>query len=315
MYLGKALKDTPYAVTTPTGVPKGFKRKDLIGIPWRTAFALQADGWYFRSAIPWVKRSSMPESVTDRPTNALEYMFMFSKSERYYFDMDAIRIDNSPSTIERSKYMWAKDTDSKASKYQQINGSNRNEMYPINPNGRSYRNTDFYFQSIKEPHGMMFYGDQMIGIDVNPKSFKEAHFAVFPEKLIEPCIFSCSSEKGCCSQCGKPIVRIVEVQKGEPVPAKSLEKGSGNPQKGGDTYRPVLSKKTVGWGFSCDCHAESDPCVVLDPFMGAGTTGLVCEKSGRKWIGVELSKEYCEIIKKRLTVPSKRTGIFDKLFE
>ena len=165
-----------------------FKIKDLIGIPWRVAFALQADRWYLRQDIIWAKPNSMPESVTDRCTKSHEYIFLLTKSPNYYFDNDAIK--------EPAAYDGRKD---------------------IKYKGNYVRNKRSVWTVITKP-------------------FKESHFAIFPEKLIEPMV-----KAGC-------------------------------PEDG----------------------------IVLDPFMGSGTTALVARKLGRNYIGIELNQKYIEISERRL---------------
>ena len=152
----------------------GLKSKDLVGVPWRVAFALQADGWYLRSDIIWSKINPMPESVQDRPTKAHEYIFLLTKSPRYYYDTEAI---------------------------QETTGANKRSVWAI-----------------------------------ATQPYPEAHFATYPEKLVEPCILA-----GC------PL--------------------------GG---------------------------VVLDPFVGSGTTMAVAQRLGRKGVGTDLSTEYLALASKRL---------------
>lgn len=154
--------------------PEGLKPKDLIGIPWRIAFALQAAGWYLRSDVIWHKPNCQPESVKDRPTRAHEYLFLLSKSERYLYDSMAIR----------------------------------------GPNDRNLRSV----------------------WEINTKAYREAHFATFPTALVEPCLATTSRE--------------------------------------GD--------------------------LILDPFIGSGTTGLVALSMRRRFVGVELNPEYVEIAERRL---------------
>ena len=159
---------------------EGYKSKDLIGIPWLLAFALRKDGWYLRQDIIWNKPNPMPESVRDRCTKSHEYIFLFSKSKNYYFDVDAIKestIDGKG--LKRKKSVWT----------------------------------------------------------VNTKPYKGAHFATFPPELIEPCIMAGS-------------------QKGD---------------------------------------------IILDPFMGSGTTGMVSKSLGRYYIGCELHESYNELIKNRVS--------------
>lgn len=154
--------------------PIGLKPKDLLGIPWRLAFALQNQGWYLRSDTIWHKPNAMPESVRDRPTRCHEYLFMLSKSETYFYDRDAI-VEN--------------------------NGRNRRSVW-----------------------------------SVNTKPFRSAHFATFPKNLVRPCILS------------------------------STKPGQ----------------------------------VVLDPFFGSGTSGVVASELDRRYIGIELNSDYVEIARDRL---------------
>jgi DNA modification methylase len=144
-----------------------LKPKDLIGIPWRVAFGLQDDGWILRSDIIWHKPNPMPESVTDRPTKAHEYVFLFAKSQRYFYDMDAIREPISASSIER----WGNDrVHRKNASPQGINVSSVNgeDTFGLNPDGRNKRSV----------------------WAVNTEPFSGAHFATFPTKLIEPMILA-----------------------------------------------------------------------------------------------------------------------------
>jgi DNA modification methylase len=193
-------------------VPDGLKSKDLIGIPWMLAFALRADGWYLRQDIIWHKPNPMPESVQDRCTKAHEYIFLMSKSQKYYYDTEAIQ-----EQAER----------------------------PEGPGNKTHRHSQ---------EGIYVSGSQKnlakIGASetrnkrsvwtVNVKPYDGAHFAVFPSDLIEPCILA-----------GAPV--------------------------GG---------------------------IVLDPFMGSGTTGQVAQNLGRQYIGCELNIDYKPLQDKRLAQQS-----------
>lgn len=158
----------PYFNTTPRHGQAGLKPKDLCGIPWRLAFAAQADGWWLRSDIIWAKPNPMPESVTDRPTRAHEYVFLLAKSQRYYWDADAVR--------EEHKRLWDSNNGGSMAKTEladaAVNGQghqgwNHKGNYPLpNPAGRNLRS--------------------VWTIATQPTPF--AHFATFPEKLVEPCI-------------------------------------------------------------------------------------------------------------------------------
>lgn len=198
---------------------EGLKPKDLVGIPWMVAFALRADGWWLRQDIIWAKPNPMPESVQDRCTKAHEYIFLLSKSGKYYY--------NAESIMEDALYDGRKDTKMKGSiKYNTsvVPGQaahsfavRGHERWPSTKNGKPVKNKRSVWT-------------------VPTKPYSGAHFATFPPALIEPCILA-----GC--------------------------------PKGG---------------------------VILDPFMGAGTTAIVAEKLNRKWIGIELSLDYCRIAKERI---------------
>jgi DNA modification methylase len=191
----------------------GIKPKDLLGIPWRVAFALQADGWYLRSDIIWHKPNPMPESVTDRPTKAHEYLFLLAKSERYYYDADAIKEPTLSLDPSHSSY---RPNSAAIAEVGRKEYSNKHEM-----SARSY-----------DPAGR----NKRSVWTVTTKPFEGAHFATFPAELIEPCVLAGS--------------------------------------RPGD--------------------------VVLDPFMGSGTTAQVAEHLGRQWIGCELNPDYMPLQAKRL---------------
>lgn len=257
----------------------GLKPKDLIGIPWRVAFALQADGWYLRQDIIWSKNNPMPESVTDRCTKSHEYIFLFSKSPKYYFDNEAIKeesVCNHPSGngYKRSARVT----------YQNQDGSARGNEEQWKPTEKRNKRSVW---------------------NVNTKPYKAAHFATFPPALIWPCISAGTSEKGVCSACGAPFRRITEVtgqivQKwGHSDYAECRQdtiKGSGD--KGLRTG--ILNiKNTVEFEPSCSCNAVSVPATVLDPFGGSGTVGEVCNKLGRNAILIELNPAYKPLIFER----------------
>ena len=151
-------------------VPFGCKPKDLVGIPWRVAFALQADGWYLRSDIIWNKPNPMPESVTDRCTKSHEYIFLLTKSERYYYDAEAVKEPVSDISLQRAEYGWNCDRPSTKNASMGGDGIHTEKMGSrfVNPSGRNKRDV---WTVATEP-------------------CSEAHFAVFPSKLIEPMILA-----------------------------------------------------------------------------------------------------------------------------
>ena len=265
----------------------GLKPKDLVGIPWRVAFGLQEDGWYLRSDIIWAKVNPMPESVSDRPTKSHEYLFLFAKNERYYYDAFAVMEKNSPDMIERAAKGHTRGGNGKVDASRNDADSLRGEeSKAIEANGRNRRSV----------------------WTISTEPFPDAHFATFPQALVEPCILAGTSEKGACTMCGKPWTRVVEkVRLGEswinPKAVKQIEEG---PQSGGigaNALGPniILTSKTTGWEKDCKCPTDDiAPCVVLDPFMGSGTTALVALRANRKFVGVELNPEYAEIAKNRI---------------
>jgi DNA modification methylase len=164
----------PYRAPTP----EGLKPKELVGVPWRVAMALQTDGWYLRSDIIWYKPNALPESVKDRPTRAHEYVFLLSKSEKYYYNFEAIQETGMNQEPRNKRTVWS----------------------------------------------------------INTEAFNGAHFATFPPSLVKPCILAGSHP--------------------------------------GD--------------------------VVIDPFFGSGTTGLVAAAYNRRFVGIEIKAEYVELAQRRL---------------
>lgn len=205
----------------------GLKSKDLIGIPWMLAFSLRDAGWYLRQDIIWHKPNPMPESVTDRCTKSHEYIFLLSKAEKYLYDAKAIREPCSQVTIEDFKRR--KNLKNKGGKPGTFGAEARPDLYRSRAD---YIPKDF----MRNKRDVW---------TINTGVFRGAHFAVFPEKLVVPCILA-----GC-------------------------------PEGG----------------------------IVLDPFMGSGTTGLVANKLGRRYIGIELNHEYKEMAEKRIMEESSHVKI------
>lgn len=178
-------KNPARSMTYRPATPEGLKPKDLIGVPWRVAFALQQDGWYLRSDIVWHKPNCQPESVKDRPTRSHEYVFLMTKSETYYYDHETVREPaNGSGKLRNRRTVW----------------------------------------------------------NINTEGFKGAHFAVFPPYLVRLCILAGS--------------------------------------------RPEA--------------------LVLDPFLGSGTVGMVCKETGRRCVGIEMKPEYAEMARRRIaSVPQQ----------
>ena len=268
----------------------GLKSKDLIGIPWRVALALQADGWYLRSDIIWNKPNPMPEPVKDRPTKSHEYIFLLTKSAKYYYDAEAIK--------EKGEYPAG----TRAAKASDA----RSSMGFVNSRPPEYK----IYDGTRNKRSVW---------KITTKPYKEAHFATFPEELPEICIKAGTSKAGCCADCGSPVKRVTERQVGDDMswagrgPKNEALRATGKGDTRGTTmnigskedyYKNQPRNVTLGWEPTCDCNAERVPCVVLDIFAGSGTTLRVASKLGRKGIGIELNPEYIKILKKRCKIES-----------
>lgn len=252
----------------------GLKGKDLVGVPWRAAFALQADGWWLRSDIIWAKPNPMPESVGDRPTKAHEYLFLLAKSARYFYDAEAIREPDSGQDHARSVL------------------EGQPSLEPSN--------------GLASPHRGLRTVDGRNGLGRNKRSvweipthpYSEAHFATFPPRLVEPCILAGAPEKAC-ERCAAPWERIVERERPATQPAGWRES-----ERWGESHAPgdlSVVSRTAGLRPQCDCTgAISGPSVVLDPFAGSGTTGLVALQHGRSFVGIELNPRYAEMARERI---------------
>jgi DNA modification methylase len=258
--------------------PPGVKPKDLVGAPWLLAFALRADGWYLRSDTIWARPNPMPESVTDRPTKAHSYVFLLTKAARYFYDADAIREPHTAANTQQQLSQPKKDNP---------DGIGRGafkfsvEQRYLNSAGRNARS--------------------VWSIPTEPTPF--AHFATFPQALVERCIKAGTSEHGACSECGAPWRRITE-RIGIDVPRGNEPHLTRDPGNTKDRDLPTHYRPTIihlGWEPSCACDAPVVPCLVMDVFMGSGTTALVARRLGRHAVGIELNASYLTIAAERLS--------------
>jgi DNA modification methylase len=269
----------------PSHKVAGLKPKDLVGIPWRVAFALQADGWYLRSDIIWSKPAPMPESVSDRPSRSHEYLFLLAKQEKYFYDANAIREPASEASLERiAQPNFANQT-----------GGPKDYRNGVNPN-RSARQTleNFALNPGRNKRSVW---------TINSEASPEQHYAQFPQALVSPCLLAGTSERGECSACGENWVRET-VRTVGPPPDRIHNNGFKHDAmthhgEGAATLRNVVERATTGWRAQCTCDAPARPNLVLDPFGGSGTVGMVAERYGRRWVCLDLSPPYLKIAQNR----------------
>lgn len=295
-----------------------YAGKELLGIPWRVAFALQADGWYLRQDIVWAKPNPMPESVTDRCTKSHEYLFLLSKSPRYYYDSAAIAEPtvrgSAGSTFDRGK----------TAEHQKGRASTKTRAEKHTRNKRDVWT-------------------------IATKPFRGAHFAVMPEALVEPCVLAGSRGGGKRCDCDELILSPLGTNRAPDPTQKTGRSGMNRSRGDGAGVRPITRREqrayaaqlrdsphraemaeqagaafahyartdasgarpippallarwtALGWLTApAPCpHAAVGPDTVLDPFAGSGTVGVAAGRHGRNFIGFELSPAYAEIARNR----------------
>lgn len=343
-------------------LPAGQKPKDLMGLPWRVAFALQDDGWWLRSDVIVAKSNPMPESAKDRPTRAHEFVFLMTKAPRYFYDAEAVKEPVSGTANARRSYKTPDGWDTGPGAHGTIHRKGREKgrvpgVPPKSaPAGSGIRQNDNYQAAMVDQPAMRNLRDVWT---LASAPFKGAHFATFPPALCERPIKAGTSEYGVCPDCGVPWTRQV----GDPYPAVGMKSGNKElKHRGADAnypdqrsgghrgtsipYEPTR-RDTTSWRPTCTCyddryraeHPEPRrarkrhqraawggrwkrvraragnpdwpvvPAVVLDPFGGAGTVGLVAERLGRDSILIEINPGYAEMARKRIEddVPPRPT--------
>jgi len=357
-------------------LPTGFglsaphlKPKDLVGMPWRLALALQDAGWWNRGDIIWAKPNPMPESVTDRPTRAHEYLFLMTRSARYFYDAEAVR---EPQVTDFNGDGRHPIPPAGGPRVREVNGSmpvpsgwatgpgdhsaighSANRVHARGISASGYDERKWQDRSDGRSRPPM----TMLDRDYNPsgrnlrsvwtittQAFPGAHFATFPESLVEPCIRAGTSERGACGTCGAPwrrIVRRAASRRGETAgkwsgedpqsASRSMsEHTAGARANGREHDNPFMAPQSVGWRPICRCGGyavrswysrrlerswyrvrwqaridaawpEPAPCLVLDPFAGSGTVGVVALQRGCSFIGLELNPAYVAIARRRIS--------------
>ena len=283
----------------------GIKPKDLIGIPWRVAFALQADGWYLRKDIIWHKNNPMPESVTDRCTSSHEHIFHLTKSARYFYDNEAVK---EPASRGRD---YSKENRPIGGRKHRVSEGDINSRGGTGQYDRDWDSKDYGWAGTTRNRRDVW--------TISTKPYRGAHFATFPPKIPEICIKAGTSERGCCPVCGAPWVRVVErvpTYDNRPSPMERVRpcRGWGGLNATGSHNQTGTASQTLGFSPSCSCDAgEPVPCTVLDPFAGSGTTGAVAKSLGRDYILIEANPAYIPLIEARLaeTKAPPRTTLED----
>lgn len=291
-----------------------LKPKDLCMMSNRLAIVLQDWGWWVRSEVIWHKTNPMPESITDRPATSHEKVWLLSKSPKYFYDADAVRVE-SDWNPDKTKAPDGWDTGPGA--HVSVHKRGRDKGKKVDKQrGHGRRHAGFndrWDKMTKEEQTAN--GRNLRNVwSIATKPFSEAHFATFPPDLVIPCIKAGTSEYGVCPECGTPWQRQTEkgLTAASPKATKthktstrvnSSDKGdqASNRKKDGHMPGYITTVKTLGWDQQCDCEAAAPiPATVLDPFGGAGTTGLVADRLGRDCILIELNPEYAEIARKRI---------------
>ena len=309
----------------------GLLPKNLMGQPWRAAFALQDDGWVLRSAITWEKPNPMPEAVLDRPTSSYELVFLLTKSgpptfwthqdghgsrtkpapdyrmvegkrvqmwrgRDYFYDAEAIREPSVSGPSDIRKMLEGKE---------RIGGKHKNLVDPLSK-ASSTTNVGKR-RAVGSPGGRNARNVWRIAT----QGRSDAHFATFPDELARRCIKAGTSERGVCGECGAPWARMVETgykknrpSAGNDPRSRSEDKqaeGSMGGHHGWQGNNLLKETQTLGWQPTCGCNAAVVPALVLDPFVGSGTTVAVAQSLGRCGVGLDLNEEYLDIAVKYTT--------------
>lgn len=277
--------------------PPGYKDKELLGLPWRLALALQADGWWLRSDCIWYKPNAKPESVKDRPGSAHEHVFLLAKSESYFYDWWAVR--EAASESERNRRARQSENTVRHYKLKRADSSFAPNVNPPSVNG--------CFRSTVARQKIALTGMRNLRSvwSIATQGFKAAHFATFPIKLAERCILAGSSEYGCCTWCGTPWRRefkrsVTTCHSNPELKAQGIHRI----ENADDNYEPP---NFLCWRKGCDCSLNGvEPCTVLDPYAGAGSTLVAAVQLGRRAIGIELNPEYAVMARSRVEMTSQK---------
>lgn len=280
------LGDSYFAASPTNGVAlrktkahPSLKVKDLTGIPWRVAFALQEAGWYLRSDIIWAKDQVMPESVRDRPTRAHEYLFLLTKSPNYFYDAQAVR---EPFQAKRLK----------STSIDKEFGRNCRTVWRINPTHYKGAHLAVFPEEIP---------DKCIKAGTSAKGACPQCGAPWTRVLERTTAKAIENDK----ERDSKWTNTEKLASGKRI----LGSVKARIQAGEDPLIPFRPPTTTGWEPSCECGDPlTVPCVVLDPFAGSGTTLAVAKALMRTYIGVELNPEFGPLIQERLRGPTENAA-------
>ncbi len=258
----------------------GLKPKDRIGIPWMLAFALRDDGWYLRQECIWQKSNVLPESVSDRPTTAHEQVFLFAKSRNYYYDAEAIK-EKTTGTAHRG------------------GGIRPKSALP----GSGIKANSSWHAATAET---VEWRNKRSVWTCPTQGYKGSHFATYPQALITPAILAGSSPQAC-EYCGAAWKRVIVStgQKNRREPAHVPNNAATKTDSTG--WKPTRQATDI-FQPTCACvdNTGAGRCVVLDPFLGAGTTALVALQYGRHYLGIELNPAYVRLARERIATYQPR---------
>jgi DNA modification methylase len=283
---------------------EGIKRKDLIGIPWRVALALQSDGWFLRSDIIWSKPNPMPSSVKDRPTTSHEYIFLLTKNRKYYYDhlavLEEAKTKTKKSASKKTKYG---DIENEMKHRQGLHADRGETLIRVRPNLPSQKVFVDYIRSKATPKDL--------AESSNIKRSKIDHwFRYDTNGFCFPTVEDWQSVRHLLDDWGDEFKQFDEMltyveYKSDEV--RAIKEGYKNRR----SVWNVATKSFKGAHFATYPPELIEPCilagcpengVVLDPFFGSGTTGFVAKENNRNFIGVELNPDYVEIAKKRIGI-------------
>lgn len=341
-----------------------LKPKDMVGIPWRVALALQADGWWLRQEIIWHKPNSMPESVRDRCTTSHERIFLMAKRELYFYDNEAIKEPTTGGAHDRGEGVNPKAAKKEGENSRvNLDRDPAHAAYPKSKQNESFSEAVRQLVQMRNKRSVWTVATQAMDLElcgtcsaiytgdqfrILPKRVNEdrrterqcpsclswncwiSHFATFPEALVEPCVQASTSEVGCCKDCGAPWRRVASAS-GETKPVSGWDMEAGGSHReltgrysghrrnarsrgqrmldatqdarlaGGAHDSPFETKSITRWERTCKCKTLAlVPAIVLDPFSGAGTVGVVSVRLGRKFVGIDLKHEYCALSRYRI---------------